>query len=408
MVGAEALAETGTEALADLVGLSSADLDERARELFDAEARQDRLLWLTRAWARELRLLSLLATHAGSTASAIRSEAERLDQILKSHMSPAGLAGELVTLLPGDRWMQLRDEFAPMLADDLPGKPPVRESLLAAAAGHGMRVDRAPAIDGIVAAPRNQRVTTLKNHITALRRSGVLPVQPVIVSPQREPSTPNQQPRKPVKRVKVDVNADRRKKQLGDEAENWALAALVMPLLELEAAQRRDAIRAMLAFLDAQFKGLAVEELRDHAQAALKAESDDEELLDHLRGFMHAASISDMFGFDLLAWLFLGTQSTGQPVAVEVKSSSAGSGGSFYVSRSEWKEADKLRSAYAVLVVGRSSSGDPSNMDLLVDPVWLVESGQLGLDPDSYRADYSPAGHGQRGLGRTTLSADQA
>jgi hypothetical protein len=407
-VEAEALAESGTKALADLVGLSSADLDERARELFDAEARQDRLLWLTRAWARELRLLSLLATHAGSTASAIRSEGERLDQILKSHTSPAGLAGELETLLPGDRWLQLRAEFAPMLADDLPGKPPVRESLLEAASSYGMPMDRAPAIDGILAAPRNHRVTTLNNHIRALKRSGVSPVQPLIAPQRSEPRRSEEQSRKPVNRVTVDANADRRKKQLGDEAENWALAALVTPLLELESAQRCDAIRAMLDFLDTEFKGPAVEELRDHAHAALNAYSDDEELLDHLRGFMHAASVSDMFGFDMLAWLSPGAQSATQSMAVEVKSASAGRGGSFYLSRGEWKRADELRAEYAVLVVGRSSSGEPSKMDLLVDPVWLVESGQLGLDPDTYRADYGPAGHGKRGLGSPTLQMDQA
>jgi hypothetical protein len=78
-------------------------------------------------------------------------------------------------------------------------------------------------------------------------------------------------------------------------------------------------------------------------------------------------------------------------MCLEVKSSS---GGGFHLSSGEWRLATSLHDAgegdrFAVLVVRRSKHGGvPAGMDLLVDPVGLVDSGQLRQDVDGYQIAY--------------------
>jgi hypothetical protein len=64
----------------------------------------------------------------------------------------------------------------------------------------------------------------------------------------------------------------------------------------------------------------------------------------------------------------------------------------------EWKCAERLRAtdatdaAYAVLAVRRGSGTDaPVAMDLLIDPVHLVETEQIARDVDTYRMRYKTA-----------------
>ena len=67
-------------------------------------------------------------------------------------------------------------------------------------------------------------------------------------------------------------------------------------------------------------------------------------------------------------------------LCLEVKSTSDGT---FHLSRGEWERAEWFRAQgkgdrYAVLVVHRASGGGPpKRLDLLPDPVRLVETGQL-------------------------------
>ena len=77
---ADPLATEPANTLAKLVGLSVEELDERARQLYDAAARNDRLVQLAQGWARELRLLAVLARSSGATSSAIRREAQQIDR----------------------------------------------------------------------------------------------------------------------------------------------------------------------------------------------------------------------------------------------------------------------------------------------------------------------------------------
>jgi hypothetical protein len=65
-----------------------------------------------------------------------------------------------------------------------------------------------------------------------------------------------------------------------------------------------------------------------------------------------------------------------------------------HLSRNEWSVAERLHSKgagdrYAVLVVRRArAGGGPAAMDLLGDPVALVETGQLRREVDGYQLAY--------------------
>lgn len=80
-----------------------------------------------------------------------------------------------------------------------------------------------------------------------------------------------------------------------------------------------------------------------------------------------------------------------QAIDLEVKSSG---GEGFHLSRNEWSVAEKLHGEgsgdrYAVLVVRRARAGRvPAAMDLLSDPVALVDAGLLRSEVDGYQIAY--------------------
>lgn len=379
-VSAGDLARRGAETLAALIGVDVVGLDERARTLYDEDARRKRLSTLTAAWARELRMLSLLATHAHATASAIRAEASRLDLDLPVLAAPSQYIPRLPEVLPGPECDTLRIGLEKRLVDDLPGAPPDHDELVELAESCRLPTSRLPTIRAILAAPRNRRVTILAEHIRALQKSSVRPTVPNFTGATARPRPAAKSGRRPVRKTKVSPDADRRKKQLGDEAEVWALAALIRPLQEMDSVHFAEAITAMREFLTENFEGPAVEQLCGHAEAALNADNDDEALIDHLRGFMHVSEVSDAFGFDLLGWI-----DPGQATAVEVKNSSQTSGGTFYMSAHERARAKSLGGEYAVLVVARSASGSPIRMDVLGNPDKID---QLNWDTDTWLVQY--------------------
>src|SRR5690606_24132703 len=189
---------------------------------------------------------------------------------------------------------------------------------------------------------------------------------------------------------KVDPSDDRRKRKLGDEGEQWALAAALEPLLALDVTARSAAIDDLVELLG-EFEGSPVDRALAHAVTARAADLDPEELADELAGLLHVAQHSDAFGFDLLGWFppdADGRHPVGA-VCLEVKSSG---GDTFHLSSGERRTAERFRgtSRYAVLVVKRATSGGPPvAMDLLTDPVTLVEHHQLHRDVDGYVLRYS-------------------
>jgi hypothetical protein len=139
------------------------------------------------------------------------------------------------------------------------------------------------------------------------------------------------------------------------------------------------------------FSGAPVDTALAHAELARSADFDDEELIDELTGLLHVSRHSDAFGFDLIGWLAASDGLTPSAMCLEVKSSG---GEGFHLSTGEWRLAKLLHDCgagdrYAVLVVRRSRNASvPTAMDLLVDPVALVESGQLKQEIDGYQVAY--------------------
>jgi Protein NO VEIN, C-terminal len=147
----------------------------------------------------------------------------------------------------------------------------------------------------------------------------------------------------------------------------------------------------MLALLEANFRGAPVEKAKAHAEPACEPQLDEEELIDELTEFLHVSGHSDGFGFDLLGWLQPDSDSEPTALCLEVKSTS---GGTFHLSRGEWEQAKRLKEQgegpkYAILVVHRGNgSGPPKRLDLLPNPVYLVDAGQLTKRDDSYELAY--------------------
>lgn len=194
---------------------------------------------------------------------------------------------------------------------------------------------------------------------------------------------------------KVSVDIERRKKKAGDEAKSWALTAMTKTLLDLEPSARDRAIQVIAAMLDSYgFEVTATQRVQKHAEAAREKGLDEEELIERLTELLNVAAYSDGFGFDLLGWIpDASAHGGGHPMALEVKSAS----GSFFFSSGEWACIERMRGtaqtrpAYALLTVRRQSGSDaPVAMDLLVDPVYLWESGQKVREDDTYRMRYAP------------------
>jgi hypothetical protein len=193
--------------------------------------------------------------------------------------------------------------------------------------------------------------------------------------------------------VKVEQSHDRRKRELGDEGEHWALAAVVGRFLKISIQERDAAVDQVLDLFD-RFEGAPVEAARSHAELTRSGDLEDEELIEELTGLLHVSRHSDAFGFDVMGWLPPSEGAEPEAMCLEVKSSS---GEGFHLSSGEWALAQRLHDDgagghYAVLVVRRGRRGGvPTSMDLLVDPVSLVESGQLRQEIDGYKVAYRSA-----------------
>lgn len=393
---ATALATDAPTALANLAGWETSELDERARELYDDEARTARLRDLARGWSRELRLLSLLVRVNGASAAVVRSEASQVDGLIGRRDTPSELQPLLDDLMPGTHLTRLRQELRELLVDDLPGTPADRREVSDLAERHDLPVTAIPSILKALNRDRSKRVATYTHQVRSLVEEGVQIRPPAGFVPPPPPRVPKGT-RKSVSPGKVNVDIERRKKKAGDEAESWALTAMAKTLLDLDHRARIRAIQEIRAMLDSYgFEGSATQRAHKHAESAMEQNLDDEELIDRITEFLHVAAYSDGFGFDLLGWIADGTTPEGgYPMALEVKAAS----GSFYFSSGEWACAERMRAtgdtraAYAVLAVRRRAGADvPVAMDLLVDPVHLCETRQIVREDDTYRMWYTPTG----------------
>lgn len=392
-VDAVALELDAPQAIATSLGWERAELDQRVRELYDDEARAARLADLAQKWAREIKLLSLLARTSGASAAVIRDEARQIDEVLGRPRSPSALLQVLDELLAGEQFEALREALAARLVDDLPGDPPDRAAILVLAERHGLSGAAAEQVLATLRREQSNRVAVFTHQSRTLIDSGVQVTTPVELAPPPPPRRPSEG-RKFVALGTVSVEVEWRKKQIGNEAESWAVTAMTKTLLDLDKAARQRAIEAIDSMLDNYgFTGTATERVHGFARAATEADLDQEDLIDRLTEFLHVSAFADGFGFDVLGWIPDDSEPDGgYPIALEVKAAA----GSFFFSSGEWARAERMRAtdascaAYAVLAVRRDpASAAPTGMDLLVDPVQLCEDGKIDRDVDTYRMRYT-------------------
>lgn len=392
------LADSPSATLAAAAGYPSpAELDARAELLYDDEERARVLRERAAQWKRELRLLAVLSRMGASeTRSTVRLlDSEVGDRLPSVPSRPSQLTDAVQDLFSAHP--QLSAELASMLDDSVLSAPPDRQRLLEQAAADGIAVERLPVLHRALDAPRRDQARAIQARSEQLRIRGVAPAIPAGMvaanSAPREPGRPPAPGPKQVAAVKVGEGHDRRKRELGDEGEQWALAAVVGNVVELESEQRNLALGAFEEML-AHFQGAPVDAALSHLDAARSESADEEDLIDDLRGLMHVSRHSDGFGFDLLGWLSVSEGS--EPIAVCIEVKSAG-GHEFHFTASEWALAERFHEEargerYAVLVVHRGKrGGPPTSMDLLIDPVRLVREGKLVRAADGYVVRYEVA-----------------
>ena len=259
--------------------------------------------------------------------------------------------------------------------------------------------DRFERVEHALDKDRQERARRVNDRVMQLREHKLKPSIPVELrrlstaegdQPVDKPKQNGDEP-KPVRAIKVDEKHDQHKREVGDEGERWALAAVVDALLLLDDDRRDAALEQIKALLLKQFRGRPIDMALAHYDRARLRDLDPEERIEELSGLLHVSRYSDAFGFDMVGWLASGPGDMPQAVCLEVKSSR---GEAFQLSRGEWSEAERFHgggigSQYAILVVRRGKSRSvPDRMDLLSDPVELVGAELLMRKPNGYQMTY--------------------
>jgi len=382
----EPLARDAAQELMRLAGEDQPEeFDRRTEALYDEEQQRAILAAASVSWRRQLKLVGILVRIAPADGrAAIRRREEEVDTLLPENpASPRELRESLTELLP--RHPSLVDAFVSRLTDSVAAPSADRETVLALAAAHGVDTTHMDAIIRALQAPRTELVRRVREGIETLQQNELRVTSPKGLAPPPPKKERERGGIRKVRRVKVDGSVDRRKRELGDRAERWALAAMIGELKDLDGDPRGEAIDALLEVFE-PFEGEPAEAARAHAEAARARDLEDDELIEELAGFLHVAGHSDAFGFDMLGWIAHPTPDEYEAMLVEVKSSVDGT---FHLSPNEWRSAEDFASDYCVLVVRRAgTSAVPERLDLLVDPVRLVAEEQLSKTPDGYLLAY--------------------
>jgi hypothetical protein len=395
-VAADRLADDPDTELVRGSGYQSADeMHDAISNLVDEATYERELRARATRWRTMLLDIAVLSQLTPAmTRTAIRALNEHVAEQLPEHADRPSELHEAVThILPRDP--ELVDALRQRLDDDVVGPAPSIGQLQELLRAHGVPTHRLDEVRAARQRPR-QAVERLQRRCSQLGDAGTAPraprgLQPPAASSAAEEPTPATGPR-PVRQVNVDPHVDRRKKQIGDEAEQWALAAVLNPLLALDPLQRESALDRLVNLLRRHLSGRAVDQLVGHAEQAKLAGEDEEAFIEHATDCLHASQVSDAFGFDVLGWLPPSPDQDPIPLLLEVKSTT---GGSFHLSTGEWNRARQLHDVgdgahYAVLALTRAANGGPPrSMDLLCDPVALVDARQVQQAPDGFLMTYT-------------------
>lgn len=378
----EDLATDPTGELLRIADIDGEELERQTVALYDDEERRRILGATAAAWRSQLKLIGVLVRASPAEGrAAIQRHADQVESLLPPNpSSPLDLKDALAKLLPGHP--TLAEEIAGQLSDSIAAPGADRSALLKLAEEHDVETSHWQAVVRAQEEVGPEQARRIRKSIDGIEG---LPVS----APERlaAPTTPK--PREPgprkVRTVKVNKSVDRRRRELGEQGEKWALAAMIRDLKDLPRTERERAIDALLKLFE-NFKDEAPERARAHAEAARSPDLDEDELIDELAGFLHVSGYSDAFGFDMLGWIVDPESGDGRPMLLEVKSSADGS---FHLSTNEWLCAEEYEDAYGVLVVRRASTGAvPQRLDLLVDPVRLVPE-RLSKTADGWLMAYT-------------------
>lgn len=389
---ARALAVQPTAELVRIAGLGGrAELDQLVAQLYDREEQERILRSAAAAWRSEIAFLAVLVnTQRGESRSAIRAQADLMDERLPvAPATPSELREPTAALFVAHP--SLSEAVVGQLHDRL-AVFPERTNLLELAASHGADLGHRVDVERAIEAPKSELARMLQTNIAQLKHNAIRPTAPEGMQAREKRQVTDHEPKKrKVAAVKVGAGADARRKRAGDEGERWALAAVLADLVALQPADRRAAIEDIAKLLE-DFEGKPVERALSHAEPACDPQLDEEELIDELTGLLHVSRLSDGFGFDLLGWLPLEAGGGPKAVCLEVKSTRDGT---FHLSRNEWERALWFHNErgegdrYVVLVVHRAAAaGPPLRIDILADPVRLVDEKRLAKVDDGYELSY--------------------
>jgi hypothetical protein len=200
-------------------------------------------------WRKEIQLLAVLVKASREdTRANIRALYERIDNELPSNLSsPPDLRDAVGVLFRTD----LAEHINRSLLATVNAPVPDRELLIEWAgvdAGHLERVTNALWDSG--------SVRKLEEDREQLSKKNVRPTPPAGMQPPPEKKKPEPPPGpRPVKEIQVDESHDQRKRELGNEGERWALAAVIDALMHLDDQARDIAIGEIKSLLTEQFKG---------------------------------------------------------------------------------------------------------------------------------------------------------
>ena len=366
---------------------SVAALDNRVRQLFDADECARVLVQRAAVWRRLICLLAVLPRLGPvETRATICAHDEHVVTRLPANPTKPSELHDAIRALFGE---ELAGELLQHCSDEITAPAPERERLLGIAQQYDLPIQRIAEVEHALTAPRRHQARALKKRTEKLAKDQVAPHAPPGLAPEPAQPRPANQGPKQVVAIKVDPGRDRRRCEIGDEAEQWALAAVLDPLLRADAPQREEAItpwRHCSSVSKAnRWDGRLVLPPR------LARDIDEEDLIDALTGLLHVSRYSDAFGFDLLGWLPPADGAAPHALCIEVKGSLEGK---FILSSGEWSRAKQFHregngTSYAVLVVRRGgAAGVPSHLDLLADPYALLRGRRLKANVEGYRIEY--------------------
>jgi hypothetical protein len=366
--------------LAGLVSLTPDELDREARLLYSEDERRQLDRDHAAAFKQVVKRVMVAArTASGDLPSRIFAVADAVDAELSAAFArPPDLAD------PVRRGLPSRPDLAEALCSVLEGWRP---SVAAPQTGRLYEIARElieppTHIDRVVAVlarERRQFADRVRRDIDRVRQSGIRPRVPdARVIPPRGVTRKNAQ--RPISPRRT--HDQRRKDQLGLQAEEVVRAVVLERLLAMDAAGLSAAIHTMVDLLRSVGTGRIVDALAAKGLDALGEGVDEDDRVEALARFVHVAEESDDFGFDVLGWIAV-DEGDERPLLLEVKSVD---GRAFLASTGEWSRAEEQRELFAFACVRRPAG--EGGIDLLIDPAQPEEGRQIVKETDTWRVRY--------------------